>query len=118
MFARTLAIATATFSLVAGAAIANPAQTADAPTTKVHYRDLDLTKADGEAALRLRVARAAKTVCWREDGPTLREHARFDACRDVAIASASPKLNAVIASARSSDHRFAMNSGAIAMLGR
>jgi hypothetical protein len=37
--------------------------------------------------------------------------------RATAIASASPKLNAVIASARS-DHRYAMNSDAIAMLAR
>ena len=46
------------------------------------------------------------------------DHERFDACRDNAIASASSQMNAVIASARSPDHRYAMKDDAIAMLGR
>lgn len=117
MILRTSLFAAPVFAILATAAIAAPARAADTVTntTAVRYHDLDLTSPAGEAALRQRIARAANTVCWQADGPTLDEHARFDACRATAIASASPKLNAVIASARS-DHRYAMNSDAIAML--
>jgi UrcA family protein len=119
MFVRSLALAAPVFAILATAAIASPARAADMVTnaTTVRYHDLDLASQAGEDALRQRIARAAKTVCWRADGPTLDDQARFDACRTTAIASASPKLNAVIASARS-DHRYAMNSDAIAMLAR
>ena len=109
----------ATLAVLATAAIASPAQAADMNTqsTTVHYRDLNLGSADGEAALRHRIAVAARNVCWAADGPSLDDHARFEACRETAIASASPKMNAVIASARS-DHRYAMNNDAIAMSAR
>ena len=86
-------------------------------TAAVRYQDLDLGSAAGEAALRQRIARAAKTVCWSADGPTIDDHARFDACRAAAIAGASPRLDAVIASVRSA-HRFAMNGDMTAMSGR
>jgi UrcA family protein len=119
MLARSFAISAATLAMLTSTAIATPVYAADPDTnsTIVHYGDLDLTGTDGEVALKQRIARAAKNVCWNVDGPTLQEHARFDACRDNAIAGASPKMNAVIASARS-DHRFAMNTDAIAMSGR
>ena len=86
-------------------------------STVVRYGDLNLSTADGEAALNHRIAKAADKVCWQADGPTLSDRERYAACRSVAIASAQPKLNAVIASARS-DHRYAMNGSAIAMLAR
>jgi UrcA family protein len=119
MSIRALGMTAATLAVLTGAAIASPAFAADIVTnsTTVRYHDLDLASATGEAALKQRVARAAKTVCWNADGPTLDDHARFDACRDAAIASASPKMNAVIASARS-DHRYAMNNDVIAMSAR
>ena len=101
--------------LAAGA----PAIAADAAgnSTVVRYNDLNLSTPEGEAALNRRIAKAADKVCWQADGPTLNEHLQYDACRSTALASAQPKLNAVIASARS-DHRYAMNGGAIAMLAR
>jgi UrcA family protein len=119
MFVRPTLFAAPVFAILATAASASPAQAADTVTntTTVRYHDLDLATPAGEAALHQRIARAAKHVCWQADGPTLDDQARFDACRTNAIASASPTLNAVIASARS-DHRYAMNSDAIAMLGR
>ncbi len=118
MFKNTLKT-TAAFAVLATAAIANSAYAADMVTqsTTVHYRDLNLASADGEAALQHRIAVAARNVCWAADGPTIDDHARFDACRDKAIAGASPQMNAVIASARS-DHRYAMNNDAIAMSAR
>ena len=86
-------------------------------STVVHYSDLNLATENGQAALNRRVAKAADNVCWQADGPTLTDHEQYAACRSTALASAQPKLNAVIASARS-DHRYAMSGGAIAMLAR
>jgi len=118
--ARTFAFTASALAFVAAAAIASPARAADADTqsTQVHYQDLDLNSAAGEAKLKSRVATAAARVCGPVDGRTLDDHERFDTCRNNAIASASPQMNAVIASVRSSDHRYAMTHGAIAMLGR
>jgi UrcA family protein len=122
-----LALATRTFVLTASALVittaatlSSPARAADTDTrsTLVRYNDLDLTTDAGEAQLKQRVARAAKAVCGPLDGRTLADHERFDTCRGNAIASASPQMNAVIASVRSSDHRYAMTRDAIAMLGR
>ena len=86
-------------------------------STVVHYGDLNLATVDGQAALNRRIAHAADKVCWQADGPTLTEHQQYAACRSTALASAQPTLNAVIASARS-EHRYAMNGSAIAMLAR
>jgi UrcA family protein len=117
--------ATRTFALTASAlivtsAVAGPAHAADSNTqsTVVHYRDLDLNTTAGEARLKLRIANAAAAVCGPVGGRLIDDHERFNTCRDNAIASASPQMNAVIASVRSFDHRYAMNNGAIAMLGR
>src|ERR1700761_7975162 len=116
-----LALATRTFALTASAlafaaatAVAGPAHAADADSQAalVHYQDLDLNSAAGEAKLKARIARAAASVCGPIGGRTLADHERFDTCRDNAIASASPQMNAVIASVRSSDHRYAMNHDA------
>jgi UrcA family protein len=117
---RTLALTASALVIMTAAVVASPARAADAnaQTTRVHYQDLDLNTAGGEAALRQRVANAAKTVCGPVDGRAIADHERFDACRDNAIASASSQMNAVIASARSPDHRYAMKDDAIAMLGR
>jgi UrcA family protein len=111
--ASALAIMTAT-------AITSPARAADFSTQsiKIHYRDLDLTTDAGAAALKQRIARAAAEICRPVNGPTLHDHARYNACRTAAIASASPQMNTVIASARSSDRRYAMNHDASAVLSR
>ncbi|MDB5396028.1 MAG: hypothetical protein JWM91_3534 [Rhodospirillales bacterium] len=117
MFARSLTAVT--LAVLATAAVTSPAHADDTITnsTRVRYRDLDLTSDAGEAALKQRIARAAKNVCWNADGPTIENHVRFDTCRNDAIANASPQMNAAIASARS-DHRYATNNDVIAMSGR
>src|ERR1700733_8627835 len=117
---RTFALTASALAIMTAAAIASPAHAAgsDTKSTKIHYRDLDLTTDTGAAALKQRIVHAAVRVCGPVDCLTLEDPARFEACRDTAIASASPQMNAVIASVRSSDHRYAMNNDAIAMLGR
>ena len=117
---RTLAFTASALVIAATASVASPARAADAGTAsaRVHYQDLDLNTAAGEATLKARIAHVAARVCGPVDGRTLADRERFNACRDTAIASASPQMNAVIASVRSSDHRYAMNHDAIAMLGR
>ena len=117
---RTFALTASALVIMTAAAIASPAHAAgsDTKSTKIHYRDLDLTTDAGAAALKQRVVHAAANICGPADGRTLDDLARYNACRSNAIASASPQMNAVIASVRSSDHRYAMNNDAIAMLGR
>jgi len=117
---RTFAFTASALAFVAAAAVATPASAADADTqtARVHYQDLDLNSAAGEAKLQARVARAAAQVCGPVSGRGIADYDRVNTCRNNAIASASPQMNAVIASARSSDHRYAMNHDAIAMLGR
>lgn len=117
---RTLALTASALAFAATTAIASPAHAADADsqTARVHYQDLDLNSDTGEAKLKARVAKAAAEVCGPVGGRTIADHERFDNCRNNAIASASPQMNAVIASVRSSDHRYAMTHDAIAMLGR
>jgi UrcA family protein len=121
MFAQaTRSFAFTVSALVVMSAIAGPAHASDSDTQTrlIPYNDLNLTTAAGEARLKLRIANAAAAICGPVGGRSIDDHDRFDACRDKAIASASPQMNAVIASVRSSDHRYAMNNGAIAMLGR
>lgn len=117
---RTVAFTASALAFVAVTALTAPARAADtgSQTALVHYQDLDLNSAAGEARLKARIAKAAAAVCGPQGGRTLDDQERFAACRDTAIASASPQMNAVIASVRSSDHRYAMNHEAIAMLGR
>jgi UrcA family protein len=117
--------ATRTFALTASAlvvisTIAGPVHAADGNTqsTVVHYNDLNLNTDAGEAKLKLRIANTAAAICGPVGGRSIDDHERFNTCRNNAIASASPQMNAVIASVRSSDHRYAMNNDAIAMLGR
>jgi UrcA family protein len=113
---RYLALTAAAVAL-AGAFAATPARAADATTSvAVRYGDLDLASSQGEAALKDRVARAARQACGLPDTDTIDGYARVAQCRANAIADASPKLDRVIASARS-DHRYAMNDGIIAVRG-
>ena len=108
---------TAAVVALAGAFTSTPAraQGVETHTVAVRYGDLDLMTESGAAALKERVAFAAKRVCGSADGRTLEDIQRVAACRANAIADASPKLDRVIASARS-DHRYAMN-GVIAVRG-
>ena len=119
MLARSLSLTAASLAVLATAAIASPARAADVDTksTTVGYHDLDLTSAAGEAALKQRIATAAKNDCGSADGRTTQDYDRLAACRNSAIASASPQMNAVIASARSNPH-IAIEPLAMAMSGR
>ena len=110
---------TAAAVVVLGSAVSAPAHAAQAeaaPTAKVSYSDLDLQGSAGEAALKARVEKAAVKVCGHADGRTLADYERVADCRAEAIADASPKMNAVIASVRS-EHRYAMNDDTIAVRG-
>jgi UrcA family protein len=117
---RTLAFTASALVVMTAAAVSSPARAADADTqtTTVRYQDLDLNTTAGEAQLRARVARAAAAVCGPLEGHALAERERFDNCRNTAIAKASSQEDAVIASVRSSNHRYAMNHDVVAMLGR
>ncbi len=66
---------------VATAAFAAPAVNAQtAPTAKVFYGDLNLDGAAGQAALKVRLTRAAHTVCGNSGQVTLVERANVAAC--------------------------------------
>ena len=114
---RYLALTAAAVALLATAAPARAGQADATVTAKVHYSDLDLDGSAGEAALKARIQRAAIKVCGEADGRTVADYGRVATCRANAIADASPKMNAVIASVRS-DHRYAMNDDTIAVRGR
>ena len=117
---RTFAFTASALVVMTAASFSSPARAADADSRSalVHYQDIDLTTDAGEARLKLRIAKTAEAVCGPVGGRSLADHERFNTCRDTAIAGASPQMNAVIASVRSPDHRYAMNHDAIAMLGR
>jgi UrcA family protein len=109
---RTVALTASVLILATASAVSGPARAADADThtEAVHYQDLNLNSADGEAKLKQRVARAASEVCGPLEGREIADYERFDGCRKTAIANASSQEDAVIASVRSSDHhRYAMN---------
>jgi UrcA family protein len=84
------------------------AQQADTRTMTVRYADLDLATADGAAALRQRIERAATNVCGPFDIRSLADGDRFAACRAKAVEGALPKAEATIASAKSAS-MYAMN---------
>lgn len=68
---------------------------AQAASLSVGYADLDLTSAQGHAALNARIDRAARRVCAVEDSRNLSAMAASRACYRVAMASAQPKLAAL-----------------------
>ncbi len=114
---RYLALTAAAVALLATASPARAEQTDATVVAKVRYSDLDLVGPSGEAALKARIEKAAAKVCGHADGRTTADYGRMATCRANAIADASPKMNAVIASVRS-DHRYAMNDDTIAVHGR
>jgi UrcA family protein len=65
----------------------------------VTLKDLDLTKAAGQAQAHLRIARAAHAVCDADDIRNIRQSAGAASCREEAIRVASARLETLVAAA-------------------
>jgi UrcA family protein len=104
MFARTkIAAPLAAIALtVLGAPAFAGGAAVEQRSMNIDYRDLDLTKESGVAALNRRIARAADAVCGPVEIRNLQDHDRYQVCRAAAIAAAVPTLEAAIDSARRS----------------
>ncbi len=104
------------FSLVAfGVPAAAIAGTPDGLSVAVHYSDLDLTTDTGTQALQARIDRAARAVCGSADLRDLRGMSEVQQCRAVALNSAAPQVEVVIAQARSG-RAYASNDVRVAAL--
>ena len=83
----------AALTLVAGPALARPAQADDAPRqAAVSYADLNLSSPDGQAVLVARIHRAAQMVCGGEpDSRDVKAQMAFRGCMkhtvDTAVAA-------------------------------
>jgi UrcA family protein len=100
MFAsfKIAAIAAASATLALGAGVASAEDfVSNGRTMEVRHGDLDLSKADQQAVLRSRIARAASRVCIGTD------LAAYTACRSKAIAHVQPGMKAAIARADSGE---------------
>jgi UrcA family protein len=93
MYPRYGLAALAALTLIAGPALARPAQTDEAPRqAKVSYADLNLNTPAGQAVLAARIRRAAEAVCGPEpDSRDVKAVMTFDRCMkqstDQAVAS-------------------------------
>lgn len=95
----TFLIALAAAAATAGT-VAFPAYAQEATrSTEVRYADLNLNSADGAAALKARVTRAARKVCGVADSLALREAAAARGCAKVAAAKAMPQVELALAKA-------------------
>jgi len=81
-------------------------------STKVSYRDLDLTRDADVAVLKTRIAQAATAHCGPVDPRDLQALDRANACRKLAVEDASARLQPVIASLRGTSI-YAMNDTAV-----
>jgi UrcA family protein len=82
------------------ATVAFPAFAAEtAPSTEVHYSDLNLASTAGADALKARVARAAKRVCTVDGEKSLSGAAEARKCAEVALAKAMPQVELALANA-------------------
>lgn len=96
---RRVLLGAAALVLVAGITSTARAADDDVTTLTVGAKGLDLATAAGQAAMRLRVERAARQVCDDGGVRTLRAADAFDACRATAVAAATPQLRMMIAQA-------------------
>jgi len=71
----------------------------DAPHMTVKYADLNLSSAQGTAALYARIKYAAKSVCSQYDVQGLHARMMFDSCVDKATLSAVVDVNSASLSA-------------------
>ncbi|WP_066968806.1 UrcA family protein [Rhizorhabdus dicambivorans] len=87
-------------ALAAATAMSVPAHAQDATSsTEVRYGDLNLTNADGAAALKARVTRAADKVCGVSSQLSLRSAASAKNCSKIAAAKAMPQVELALAKA-------------------
>ena len=88
-------------ALVATAAtVSFPAYAGEtAPTTQVHYADLNLASPAGAQALKARVARAADRDCSSEAYRKLDSAKQARSCIKVAMAKAMPQVELALANA-------------------
>jgi len=84
--------ATATF-------VAAPAFAQDTRSAEVHYADLNLASADGAAALKGRIGRAADKVCGVSSQLSLHSAASAKNCSKLAVAKAMPQVELALAKA-------------------
>lgn len=85
--------------------LATPAWADQGRTIAVRTDDLNLTAAEGKAALAERVARATRRVC-PVAGPNAREYEEMRSCRNAALASSAPSV--AHAEMRQSERRVIM----------
>lgn len=77
-----------------------PAYAAEAgKISEVRFSDLNLASADGAAALKARIERAAKKVCTVAGDNRLDGQAKAKACQKVAVAKAMPQVELALARA-------------------
>lgn len=69
------------------------AATADAPSLKVRYADLNLSTEEGSRVLYARIVAAARRVCAPDDIRDLHAYNAASACREQAIAQAVRDVN-------------------------
>lgn len=80
-------------ALACGYQLATAAPSQGTPAVVVHFADLDLTHADGVAALYGRLKGAAETVCAAQNGRNLGNQMRFRMCWQSALGAAVSKVN-------------------------
>ncbi len=88
--------------MIAGLALATvlPAAAQEVRTTEVHYADLDLTRAEGKAALKSRIRAVLPQVCGERGGAPLATEIEINQCRATAMADARLKMNQAVARAQ------------------
>lgn len=104
MKTRLVALATVAFALTATAAAANETAPATNPFAKdqaiLNLADLDLSTADGQQRLAIRVDQAARTVCGdRLSGVHLAAEARTQECRAAVTADVRAQIEQRLARA-------------------
>jgi UrcA family protein len=87
---------------VLAAALAVPASANDAVTqsVSVHTQDLNLNTPAGVATLKHRIAHAAEAACGPSSDRASRESADYVACRQAALESVKPQVEAILAAAK------------------
>ncbi len=82
------------------ATVSFPAFAAEmAPTTEVHYSDLNLASTDGAQALKTRVSRAAKRICTDNGDTSLSGAVQARKCARIALAKAMPQVELALTNA-------------------
>ncbi|MFN3474372.1 MAG: UrcA family protein [Blastomonas sp.] len=99
-----LALATVAFALSAGGAAASENSTAENPFAKdkaiLNLQDLDLSTADGQQRLAIRVDQAARAVCGENLASVhLSAHAKAQECRTLVAADVRSQIEARLARA-------------------